>query len=266
MPKKLLWTSDIHLSFHQKQEIDRFLQGVKANTPDYVVISGDIGEATSVLEYLNYIAGALPCPIYFVLGNHDYYGGSIEDVRFMMALISSINPKLHWLPNHGVIELTPKTAILGHGAYQDARFGDYTNSTLMLNDYVHIAEFKNLDHKTRGEKLNALGDEAAAYFDMHLPNAMAKYENLIVVTHPPPFREVTRHMGKISDDNGLPHFSCKAVGDALLKHCRQYPNCSVTVLCGHTHGGGEIQKLPNLHVIVSESDYELRIEDVFELV
>ncbi|MEM6529520.1 MAG: metallophosphoesterase, partial [Chloroflexota bacterium] len=182
MAKTLLWTSDVHFNFFTQTEIDTFLTTIRKEEPDYVVISGDIGEAHSVLQYLGDIADALPCPIYFVLGNHDYYGDSIAGIRTMMQFVDGLDSKLHWLPAHGVIELTPQTAIVGHGAYADARFGDFTNSTLSLNDYVLIEEFRGLAWPALGKKLNALGDEAAAYFDKHLPDAMTRYKYVIVVT------------------------------------------------------------------------------------
>lgn len=41
--------------------------------------------------------------------------------------------------------------------------------------------------------------------------------------HVPPFREASWHQGRISDDDWLPHFTCKAVGDvlreAMVAHC-----------------------------------------------
>ncbi|MEL6149699.1 MAG: metallophosphoesterase [Chloroflexota bacterium] len=265
MTKTLLWTSDIHLNFFTQAEIDAFLRDIRREEPDSVVISGDIGEAYSVLQYLGDIADALPCPIYFVLGNHGYYRDSIAGIRTIMQDVHRLDAKLHWLPAHGVVELTPNTAMVGHGAYADARFGDFANSTLRLNDYVLIEEFNGLAWADLGKKLNALGDEAAAYFDKHLPVAMTRYQYLVVVTHVPPFREASRHMGRISDDNGLPHFSCKAVGDVLLKHCKAHPGCQVTVLCGHTHGGGDVRMLPNLRVRVSTSDYQMQVEGVFKL-
>lgn len=260
---ELLWTSDVHFNFFTKAEIIAFLGSILRERPDGVVISGDVCEAHSAAHYLRVIADALPCPIYFVLGNHDYYHGSIAAVREEMQTINSTHPNLFWLPVHGVIELTSTTAILGHGSYADARYGNYADSTMMLNDYYLIEEFKELDHETRGKKLNALGDGAAAYLEQHLSAAMARYKRLIVVTHPPPFREATLHMGEISNGNALPHFSCKAVGDVLLKYGQLYPRCDVTVLCGHTHGGGDIKVLDNLRVVVSASDYEMRIEKIF---
>ena len=77
----------------------------------------------------------------------------------------------------------------------------------------------------------------------------------MVLTHVPPFREACWHEGRISDDNWLPHFTCKAVGDALLEAMAAAPDHRMTVLCGHTHGGGEAQVLPNLRVLTGDARY-----------
>ena len=65
-----------------------------------MLISGDIAESQNVTEYLEWIASRLAGPIYFVLGNHDFYNGSIAGVRQAVAelcrrderLISSVRP------------------------------------------------------------------------------------------------------------------------------------------------------------------------------
>jgi len=66
--------------------------------------------------------------------------------------------------------------------------------------------------------------------------------------------------------NFLPYFSCKAVGDVMEKVMRAYPQSILLVLCGHTHGGGEIKVLDNLRVLTGEAEYgTLRINGVLEV-
>ena len=73
--------------------------------------------------------------------------------------------------------------------------------------------------------------------------------------HVPPFRESCWHEGRVSDDEYLPHFSCKAVGEVLLRCMRARPDRKLTVLCGHTHGRGSVDMLPNLSVVTGGADY-----------
>jgi hypothetical protein len=75
------------------------------------------------------------------------------------------------------------------------------------------------------------------------------------LTHVPPFREACWHRGKISDDNGLPHFSTKIVGDTLVRIMKKHPDRQLTVLCGHTHSQAEVKMLENLTVFAAQSEY-----------
>ena len=112
-----------------------------------------------------------------------------------------------------------------------------------------------LDENERLLRLNALGDEAAARFRRILPGALARSRRLIVLTHVPPFREACWHRGRVSDDAWLPHFACKAVGEALIEAMASHPECEMTVLCGHTHSAGEAQVLPDLRVLTGGAEY-----------
>ena len=97
-------------------------------------------------------------------------------------------------------------------------------------------------------------------------DALAARRNVIVLTHVPPFREACWHEGRISDDDWLPHFACRAVGQRLAEAMRVRPNCGMTVLCGHTHGSGIARILPNLVVSTGGAVYgEPAIQDVWEV-
>jgi hypothetical protein len=64
----------------------------------------------------------------------------------------------------------------------------------------------------------------------------------------------------------LPHFSCKIAGDALISMMKKRPEKKLTVLCGHTHGGGQIEILPNLQVIAGGAQYGIpEIQRIFEI-
>lgn len=104
-------------------------------------------------------------------------------------------------------------------------------------------------------KLHALGDEAAAHFRTVLPGAMTRFRHVFVATHIPPFREACWQEGRVSGDDWLPFFTCKAAGDALVEAMATAPDLRMTVLCGHTHGGGEADVLPNLRVLTGGATY-----------
>ena len=243
--KRIAWLTDVHLNFLRPAAREAFFESLPE--ADAFVITGDIGEAHDVCDHLR--AFAARGPTYFVLGNHDFYKGSIDGVRADVRELCRDVPGLRWMPDAGVVPLTDSTCLVGHDGWGDGRLGDYTNSPVELNDWRLIGEFDWLGRRDRLAKLRALGDEAAGHFRAVLPDALARFEHVVVLTHVPPFREACWHEGKLSDDDWLPHFSCKAVGDALREAMIAAPGRRMTVLCGHTHGVGEADILPNLRVL-----------------
>jgi 3',5'-cyclic-AMP phosphodiesterase len=253
--KRLVWVTDIHLNFISMAEVEAFCHRIASARPDAVLAGGDIGEAPNVAHYLQILADRLERPIYFVLGNHDFYFGSITQVRREAAELMRRSKWLRYLPCCGVVELTESACLIGHDAWGDGRIGDYAGSRVMLNDYLLIEELTGLDWDTRLRKLNALGDEAADYLRLLLPDALARFRHVLTLLHVPPFREACWHEGRISGEDWLPHFTCKAVGDLLRDAMLARPDRRMSVLCGHTHGAGEARVLPNLEVKTGGAEY-----------
>lgn len=255
MPKRLIWITDIHLNFLDQSGVEDFFIDLATVEADGLLLSGDIGEAPNIALYLNALDNQFGKPVYFVLGNHDFYRGSLAGVREKAKSICSACPNLCWLTQAGVVPLTESIGLLGHDGWGDGRLGDYWGSAVRLNDWRLIDEFAGLDGQRRLALLHALGDEAGAHFRTLLPGALSRFRNVLVVTHVPPFRQACLYQGQISDDNWLPHFTCKAVGDALVEAMSAHPDRRMTVLCGHTHGAGEAQILPNLCVLTGRAEY-----------
>jgi hypothetical protein len=134
-----------------------------------------------------------------------------------------------------------------------------------MNDFKLISELAGLNKLDRWEVLKELGDEAAAHLRRVLPGALETYHDVVLLTHVPSFREACWHEGQISDDDWAPHFTCQASGRAILEIMRLHPDRRLTVLCGHTHGGGETQPRQNLQVITGGAQYgNPAIAKVFE--
>lgn len=252
---RLAWMTDIHLNFLRPPEVDAFLDTLAGVDADAFLVSGDIGEAPDVAGHLAALDDRLRKPVHFVLGNHDYYRGDIAGVRAEMVRLCADRPTLRYLSQTGVVPLTEETCLVGHDGWGDGRLGDYFGSTVRLMDWKLIADLHGLDPAERLARLNALGDEAAAHLRQLLPDALARFRRVLLLTHVPPFREACLYEGKVSDDNWLPGFTCKAVGDVLADAMRTAPTCEMTVLCGHTHGSGDVRVLPNLRVLIGGAKY-----------
>jgi len=249
------WLTDIHLNFLKQDQINNFLHTLLKEPVDCFFMSGDIGEADSIIDYLKQVELVLDRPFYFVLGNHDFYNGSIKTVRSVVSDFVKTSDKLVWLNEVDYVSLTEETALIGHDSWADGRLGNFFRSSVELNDFHLIEELKLLDRDGRLKVMQELANEAVEHFKKVLPQALKYHQHIIVLTHVPPFKKACWHQGQISGDDWLPFFSCESVGDVLKSIMEQHPACEMTVFCGHTHSSGECQILPNLKVLTGKAKY-----------
>jgi predicted MPP superfamily phosphohydrolase len=238
------WCTDVHLNFLRPHVLHAFYDAVKAEQPDVVLLTGDMGESGSVARFVEEIAEAARCPVYFVLGNHDYYRSGIRRVR---EQVQGAARRAVWLPGAEPVRLNERVVLIGVDGWGDARCGDL-ESEVMLSDWQLIEDFHQA--RTRElliETLQRLGANEAHTLSAMLARAPPA-EQLLVLTHVPPFPEACWYDGKMSDPEWLPWFTCVATGEVLRRYAREHPGTRITVLCGHTHGQGVFEAAPNLEV------------------
>lgn len=263
---KLLWCTDIHLDFLEDEAVSAFGAKIARSDADAVLLTGDISVAPALGPHLARLVSSWRTPCYFVLGNHDYYGASIDLVRRAVRELGSIDRRLIWLPSAGVVRLTPKTALVGVDGWADGRLGNPEGTPIVLNDHLRIADLLKPTRASLLSTVRALGDAEAETLQRVLGEALAPCEHVIVATHIPPFRESSTYEGKISGDDWLPWMTCDAVGRKLRELARAHPDRRITVLAGHTHDRCDVTIEPNLRVRTGMVEYGApRIEDVIEL-
>lgn len=106
---QLAWLTDIHLNFLKVEMRQKLYANILATACDALLISGDIAEAPSLTDLLCEMAVQIKKPIYFILGNHDYYRGTVGDVRKVLTTLSTVNANLFWLPASGLQQFTDLT-------------------------------------------------------------------------------------------------------------------------------------------------------------
>ena len=235
------WATDLHFDDAGDEGFSRFIHEVNDLKCKALFITGDISTGLDWDLYIDKISAETSFPIYFVLGNHDFYGSSIHETRIKATKLKSLTMR-------DPISLNSTTALIGVDGWSDALCGDFQNSTIKLNDYKEIAELIPLTKKQLEKKLNQLGKENALILQNSLEKAMKNHEKIIILTHVPPFREACLYRGQIADDNWAPHFVCQQIGDLLLDTFKDSSK-EALVLCGHCHSDADIQILPNLRVI-----------------
>lgn len=263
---KLAWITDVHLDLVDDLQQAELWSSLTEAHVDAVLLSGDIGQAETFADHLSRLASHVDRPIYFVLGNHDYYGTSISNARRVAKELNRFHHQLHWLPDAGVVALDEETALVGHGCFGDGRFGAGHDSSLELADHTMTDDFRELSRRELFDELNRLGDDAATTLSDLVLGALSRARRVFVLTHVPPFAEVSHHRGRVNDQEALPFYSCAAVGAMLVQVMDDHPDQRMTVLCGHTHSSAEFRPLPNVEVFAGDSTYgEPRIQRIFRL-
>lgn len=256
---KLAWVTDIHLNFLEVDERKKFYQEIINTECGGVLISGDIAEAPSIKGILQEMASYIEKPIYFVLGNHDYYRGQINEVHSNMRILTKSNEYLFWLSASGPHQLDNDIYLVGQDGWADGRIGNYYNSPVVLNDSRMIADLfqeKILGRSQLLAKMQQLADyEASQLQENLLKTVMLHPKSIIVLTHIPPFKEACMYEGEVSGDDWLPYFSSKATGDVLKSICTTYPDIDFLVLCGHTHSKAKYSPFSNLTVEAGHAEY-----------
>jgi predicted phosphohydrolase len=237
-----------------------FYQKIIAASGDKILISGDIAEAPSISAMLKEMAEAIQKPIYFVLGNHDYYRGQIDLVRHEMRELTKNEPLIHWLPASGLQDLGNQTILLGEDCWADGRYGDYTNSRVTLNDsrmIIDLFQSNILGKYSLLEKMQQLADLDAQHLKVKLSDAIKNHhpKKIIILIHVPPFKEACMHEGKISNDDFLPFFSSKITGDVLMEIAQENKNIEFLALCGHTHSKAFWQPYENMIIKAGAAEY-----------
>lgn len=257
---KLVWLTDIHLNFLKTDALESFYRHVARTACDGVLITGDIAEAPSLSATLKELKSEINAPIYFVLGNHDYYHGKIAEVRSEMIALTESEKDLHWLPASGSKFLSKKTVLVGQDGWADGRYGDIRKSQVVLNDSRLIQDlFQNglISKEALLEKMQALSDEDAENLRCDLLDSVNQHhpQEIMVLLHVPPFKEACLYQGKVASNDYLPYFSSKAMGDVLLAVAGKNQHIKFSVFCGHTHEAACYQALDNLVVNVGQAQY-----------
>jgi hypothetical protein len=252
---KVGWLCDIHLNFLDIGRRVAFYEQLRAVGADAFLVGGDIAEAPGLSSYLEELAVGLGVPVYFVLGNHDFYRGSIARTREKAQKLSVDIPNLHWLPAAGLVPLSDECGLVGHGCWGDGRLGDFWGSRVQLNDFRLIKELRGFGAAERLALLHHLGDESASFLRGTLVEAFARYEKVICVTHVPPLLETSWCGRDQSDAEFLPFFACQAAGEVVNEIAAARPDRHLTVLAGHTHMAASKLVRPNLELHIGAATY-----------
>lgn len=260
--KKFVWLTDTHLNIALPGATKRLTSHLLRESPDGLLITGDVSNGVHIESCLASLARALPCPIYYVLGNHDYHGRTFASVHADLRRLKHEYPNLHWMTESGVVDLGNGTAVVGTEGWYDARLGDpgwlrYTADWLLTPDFFLLP-----GHPARIDAFREKADKSAVLISNNLESAFESFDTVYVLTHFPPWREATRAVGTFLEQFWLPYNTNAAMGRAIESVVGPRPDKRVIVLSGHTHTDCWVRVFPNLECRVNRAKYYGRPDGV----
>lgn len=268
---KLIWCSDIHLNFLKSENRVEFYEKLRESEGDVVLITGDIAESHNIATILEEMQQHIEKNIYFVAGNHDYYGSSLKKMRKQFLSYKFAQ----YLPNN-IIYLNSTTVLVGEDGWGDGRNGDFEGSqrgfqAFTMSDWIYIDELFKAYSKGSEKLLKALqkvADEDAYRLARSVSETLKdkNVKRVILASHVPPFEEACLDAGRKSTSYGLCFFSSKILGETIIPLTEKYPEVDFLWLSGHTHSRCTVQKRHNLTVRVAQSEYyHPQIEDIISV-
>lgn len=269
---KLAWCSDIHLDFLDRtpdEALETFIRPLSDVDCDAVMITGDIATSDCVISHLETMASVLNKPVYFVLGNHDFYGGSFDSVRTAVRKLVAARPNLKYLTGSRSVKLTPHTALVGDDGWYDAYHGDPARSPYVMTDWHRIEDYVNAGamHVSGlyGDTSRNIGTvisisrraafDASERMSIALDEAARVRSTVVVATHVPPWPLSHPSSGKISSAATQPWYTSRMMGDAIEAAAVTHPDVKFEVFCGHVHGRSSTRILPNVNYNVAPAEY-----------
>jgi predicted phosphohydrolase len=255
MPKKYVWLSDTHLSMSILPIMKRrFIDRITSINADGLILTGDISNGLWLESDLRYLAEHHPNPIYFVLGNHDYYWRHMGSVHEDVRRLCKEYPNLVWLSEHDAQPIAPGVSLLGHEGWFDANCGD-RDSTWWAIDRVFNFDFWRVgDHVDQIYMWRQMAKLSAESIEKRLKEAVAKSDVVYVATHFPPWPEASRADGKILEKLWHAYNTNITLGKSIEK-IASTTKSQIVVLAGHTHLSCNLTVAKNLSCKVISSSY-----------
>lgn len=251
------FATDIHLDAVGAQgvgakyeRIGRFV----AEGQDVLLVAGDISIGTKFPHQFEQFCRGAQIPVYFVLGNHDFWKAEESTVRENAAKFPG------YLDTAGVVELAPGLGLVGRTGWYDTLSGNPFTSPIQVDDWRLIPKLQGLwaERYLLSKHCKAWSEEEAEKARPVLIEAAQRFPNVIFVTHFPCFTAACwDDLGNLdTEERGWRPWSINTtMGHLIDEVVTAHPKTQFTVLHGHTHGGGRKQLRDNLTCISGWATY-----------
>ena len=253
--------SDIHLEF----------QGVDAPAiipkSDALFLAGDIGKPTkaNLAQFLIKMASIFP-NVYYVAGNHEFYGAEYWSTKHALKEICSNIPNLHFMDQDSIVwkgKNDERVRIIGCTLWSHVPDDEKQDVGRMLNDYHLIRYDESLRYQTNTssnppvsafnrrlivDDTNAMHQSDVGYLEQELTKSRNQGEDkVIVLTHHAPLANGVSD--PMYEDGNSPIASAfQTPLDHLMGHNLKY------WIYGHTHYNGD-KTVNGTRVVANQAGY-----------
>jgi len=236
MKNKYLWYTDTHLNKANPITKYKFISHIRRENPKGIFITGDISNGIFTPLDLRILATWIKCPIYFILGNHDYHFSSFDNTHQKIRQICKEHSNLVWLTESDTISLNDEVALIGVEGWYDASTGN-TSYLKITPDWILIKDLKKLSNMNdRIQAFQQLANKSSQLIENKLQSALDQgYKTIYILTHMPPWKEATRDVGTILENFWMPYNVNLRLGKVIEKIMKDRNNRNVIVLAGHIH-------------------------------
>lgn len=229
-----LWATDLHLNYFSNEYITNFGKSLSKYNCTSLIISGDISLGNRLENDLKVLSDAIQVPIYYVLGNHDYWYSSFDKIDQLTKTLET-NSIINL--NDKYVRINNNTSILGFNGWYDCGYGTI-DPNIQMSDWFKIEDFKDKDPiKISKERSNSYLN----FKEMSNKAKLNGFVNQLIVTHIPPFKELVI-------DKDLAFYSSYNAGLTL----RSLDLNKIVCLSGHTHNSS-FYKENNISCYVGEA-------------
>lgn len=215
-----LWAADLHFDTARILPFDfgRILAKKYANVSG-LILTGDISTAKSLKSCLIDLQKGFDKKVYFVLGNHDYWGNSFLNIDIEM---SNISDDIIFLNTSGPIKLNKRVWLVGTGGWYDCGYG--SDNGREMEDFYRIEELSEDPINKSKARAAYLADQIERQIDIAMNKGAKK---IVVATHVPPFEELAQFGDLVS------FYGSSSTGIVLDRSADIMKE--MIVLCGHVH-------------------------------
>jgi predicted phosphodiesterase len=263
---RLAVANDTH--FHHCQDkskaMRKFVHQLNKVEVDALLFTGDISDGDTWTRVLPIIRKWLGKPVYYVLGNHDFYHWGWRDAWMAGVKLNAEDPELIHLASYGALLLDERVGIVGSSSVACLTAGTGPLKTGMwenISDFKHISELScragNPSEMIAYQTARAIDDEEMLVADLNELVEGRKPKRIIVATHVAPFEWSALWRGQPTDPQMLPFYVSLYLGRAIEEFAKEYPETEFICLHGHTHGSfrGRHPEFDNIMVMAGEAQY-----------